>query len=188
VISESEQQLACEGAADPVAIPHCRIIPSHDLMELSDKLVWQAWHDPITQYPGWVELPFTLPVPNESWPQHQQRPSGFPVYLAPALQYVLQALHEAFKLKPVLIICYIPARLVPQPIWQFAQIMVDQGTGALFQAEAGLVADHQPSASPCASLASARSLSHLSTLALIWALAGSYHACLSGITYAMQVQ
>jgi site-specific DNA-cytosine methylase len=130
------QQVIRAQPGSVVAIPHCHI-PGHDIMELSDKLIWQAWHDPITQYPGWIQLPFTLPVPNESWPNHQAKPVGTPIYLAPALQYVLQALHEAFKLRPVLIICYIPALQVPQPVWQLARIMVEQGTGALFQAAQG---------------------------------------------------
>eukprot|EP00775_Hariotina_reticulata_P003516 gene3516-biopygen5211 len=133
----SNVQHAGRFASSSVAQVPCCEIPDHDLRALSDMFVWQAWNDPITQYPGWVRLPFTLPVPNESWPQLQQRPTGVPVYLAPALPFVLQALQEAFKLKPVLIICYVPALSLPQPVWQLANVMINQGTGALLQAGKG---------------------------------------------------
>jgi hypothetical protein len=87
----------------------------------------------LSHYPGWFDMPYGLrdPVPNESWPAHLPLPQGSPIYLAPALQYVLQALHLAMKLKPVLVICYIPALRVPTPVWQLAKTWLEQGWAAL---------------------------------------------------------
>jgi hypothetical protein len=112
-------------------------VPREDLMLLTSKLLWQHCRDPITQYSGWIDLPFADPKPNETWPADKPKPSGVPVYIAPALQYVLQALHRAVKLKPPLIICYIPALWIPTPVWQLAKIWIARGTGALFRVEAG---------------------------------------------------
>jgi len=107
-------------------------------MLLTTKLLWETHWDPITHYGGWVELEmFSHPKPNESWPAGQPVPQGTPIYIAPALQYVLQAVHRALRLRPTLVICYIPALRVPTPVWQLAKALIAQGSGALFRVEAG---------------------------------------------------
>eukprot|EP00775_Hariotina_reticulata_P000616 gene616-biopygen1270 len=112
-------------------------VPKRDLMLLSSKLLWQHCSDPVTHYGGWMELPFSHPKPNESWPANQPVPQGLPIFIAPALQYVLQALHRALKLRPTLVICYIPALWIPTAVWQLAKTWIAQGSGALFRVEAG---------------------------------------------------
>eukprot|EP00775_Hariotina_reticulata_P015075 gene15075-biopygen1060 len=112
-------------------------VPKRDLMLLSSKLLWQHCRDPVTHYGGWMELPFSHPKPNESWPANQPVPQGLPIFIAPALQYVLQALHRALKLRPTLVICYIPALWIPTAVWQLAKTWIAQGSGALFRVEAG---------------------------------------------------
>jgi len=107
------------------------------LMLLTTKLVWQHCRDPITQYGGWIHLPFSQPKPNESWPAGEPVPMGTPIYIAPALQYVLQALHRAIRLRPPLVICYIPVLWIPTAVWQLAKAWITQGLEALFRVEAG---------------------------------------------------
>jgi len=141
------QQVIRSQAGELPRIPYCEI-PQSDLLQLTTKMQWRVHHDPITHYPGWFDMPYGLrdPVPNESWPVHLPLPQGSPIYLAPALQYVLQALHLALKLKPVLVICYIPALRVPTPVWQLARAWLDQGFAALFRAEHGwwLIVSRRP--------------------------------------------